>query len=928
MPIKLKKTLYVGLGGTGVSTLLKIKKCFIDSYGEIPPMIGFLAIDTDSAAENKSETSSHGENIKLEKTELLVCTVRGALNVYHNHRNTYDWVPSQNVNSLDSIQGFGAGQVRSNGRFIAYYNHQTIKSNIQTAITKISKPLPIDSLYEIDTNRSNATYPTNINVFASIAGGTGSGMLIDVLVLIREALEQNAQDFRLYPWIVLPEVFRAMNSGPSMYNVLYNSYGALRSLDYIKHHNFNGPAINFGYATIDKPLFDYAYVINNTNLAGVSFSDIDDLTDVIAKSAFLPANKMGDDLQSPFDNIVAQMHAPVPPYNILNKTAWAASVGSAELIYDGQMVGKARAYAIIRQLCESMLQSPTDGSADANNFFDDQNVMIRENNGRDDIINTLLSPAPMYTLQIDENTTEFDINNYIEENCGQTKLERAIKEALEKKLDNTQTFFEKYITEIMNRPQGKVDGAIKFIQALFEIITICKKEMIDEEKDFHNRNSIPEQWDVLLNAVKKKGIRSLMDKIDTEAIEVLQNKLAEVVTNRREETRRSWALKFYISFESLLKKKLQEIEGLKSNLEQISKSNTQKLLKLQNAACSTSKFQIFLHEQDILQVSNFMIDSAIRTHFVQFLNGGVSSWIGDSSKNIESKLKDFASTTSYVKAAIGISIDSVLQNLPEEQVKAYLDHLKTLASPLWTYNTQGYNDRDLELDHFIIVGVGNRNTSVLSQSPLYNTHFDTNKHQASFASTNQNDRVYLLVVEDLLPIYAVNNFTAYLRDTEDKLSRGRVGANYLDEKLYNRMNAENFSVIPTIESDDVLQYWVWGFVFGFIHYDEAEKKYWVRSKAHGDALRKYRYDLSNQRDVAYDMFKSEHLYKEVEEGLNRQIDRSGRQTIEDKINEIKAEESYLDSYAQLSPWERSNLNEQNFQAVRRLLEQEIALMSE
>ncbi len=53
MPIKLKKTLYVGIGGTGTDTLLKVKKCFIDSYGEIPPMIGFLVIDTDGAATNK-----------------------------------------------------------------------------------------------------------------------------------------------------------------------------------------------------------------------------------------------------------------------------------------------------------------------------------------------------------------------------------------------------------------------------------------------------------------------------------------------------------------------------------------------------------------------------------------------------------------------------------------------------------------------------------------------------------------------------------------------------------------------------------------------------------------------------------------------------------------------------------------------------------
>lgn len=95
MAIKLKKTLYVGLGGTGVSVLLKVKKCFIDSYGEIPPMIGFLAIDTDGAASNKSVTSNRGESIKLTPTELLVCTVKGALSVYRNNPKTYDWVPSK-----------------------------------------------------------------------------------------------------------------------------------------------------------------------------------------------------------------------------------------------------------------------------------------------------------------------------------------------------------------------------------------------------------------------------------------------------------------------------------------------------------------------------------------------------------------------------------------------------------------------------------------------------------------------------------------------------------------------------------------------------------------------------------------------------------------------------------------------------------------
>ena len=44
---KLKRTLYIGLGGTGFKTLLHTKRAFIETYGEVPPMIKFLAFDSD-----------------------------------------------------------------------------------------------------------------------------------------------------------------------------------------------------------------------------------------------------------------------------------------------------------------------------------------------------------------------------------------------------------------------------------------------------------------------------------------------------------------------------------------------------------------------------------------------------------------------------------------------------------------------------------------------------------------------------------------------------------------------------------------------------------------------------------------------------------------------------------------------------------------
>ena len=53
MSTKIRRSLFIGLGGTGMRTLLYLKKLFIDTYGEVPPMIGFLGVDTDKGEFSK-----------------------------------------------------------------------------------------------------------------------------------------------------------------------------------------------------------------------------------------------------------------------------------------------------------------------------------------------------------------------------------------------------------------------------------------------------------------------------------------------------------------------------------------------------------------------------------------------------------------------------------------------------------------------------------------------------------------------------------------------------------------------------------------------------------------------------------------------------------------------------------------------------------
>lgn len=577
-----------------------------------------------------------------------------------------------------------------------------------------------------------------------------------------------------------------------------------------------------------------------------------------------------------------------------------------------------------------MSQASTDGTADANRFVDHQSVLIRENEGRNDVIDALISPAPEYVLTIDENTTINDINSYIEYNAG-VRIDGELQNNLSKKIENTNRELESFLRNLMDTTtSGCVGVSLQFIRSLKTLLGLCRDEMIGEKEKFSIQNGIPMQWESDLNGVRKTGIGALFGyKLDEDNVDMLTQKLTNYVTSLREEKRRLWAIRFYNDFESTVSIYEQQLQNLHSHITRIHDKYSDELLRQQQLASSTSKFQLYLHQSDVYKVSQYILDNSVKadfhTHFSN--NGGLIQLLSLSKEQVDTQIWNFAKGTTPVINAVNVSIDEVLEAMSTDEVKNYLEQLKVLAAPLWSYNTQGYNQTRLSLDKFVIVGVGNRDTSFLAASPEYNDVFDTNGNHASFASTYQNDRVYVLVIEDLLPIYAVNNYSTYKSDYEQKQAQNYPMAAYLDEKLNNRIISENFNVMPTIEQDNILQLWVWGFVFGYIHFDPDTNYYWIRSKSRGDAIHKYRFNLNKQRDVAFDIFKTEGLCHEIEDLLNSEISRHGNEAINLKIQQIKDEDTYYEQYASISPLEKANLEDPKFKAVLNLVNQEIAIMT-
>lgn len=138
MAKKIAKTLLIGLGGTGVSTLKYAKKRFFETYAneeEIAagvesfslPMVEYLAIDT-SITELQSGLPED-ESVKLKSNECFHASVSNPLAVINKTPSVNDWMIKKNTDNPEAIVD-GAHQVRQYGRLSFMYNYSALKNEI------------------------------------------------------------------------------------------------------------------------------------------------------------------------------------------------------------------------------------------------------------------------------------------------------------------------------------------------------------------------------------------------------------------------------------------------------------------------------------------------------------------------------------------------------------------------------------------------------------------------------------------------------------------------------------------------------------------------------------------------------------------------------------------------------------------------------
>jgi hypothetical protein len=277
-------TVLVGVGGTGVEVLSRVRRLVEESYGSLKkfPIISFLTIDTDK---DYKVANPEAAGSPLQDHEKLWASVSGReVSDIMSNMTKYPWIGAWFPNELERNIGAleaGAGQIRACGRFAFFYNYHRIRQRFEEACNRIKgqETFMLDK-HDIRVNSNGL----NVFIAGSISGGTGSGMLIDLGYCIRNWVR--GQGSPLITAIVpMPNAFSGINVGD---RVLANGYAALMELSYFSDYRTEYVAQFSGGLTDEVrsklPPFDFTYLVGTKN--GESEFDLDQIREMIAQNIF------------------------------------------------------------------------------------------------------------------------------------------------------------------------------------------------------------------------------------------------------------------------------------------------------------------------------------------------------------------------------------------------------------------------------------------------------------------------------------------------------------------------------------------------------------------------------------------------------------------------------------------------------------------
>ncbi|MBB6099676.1 hypothetical protein HNR42_003134 [Deinobacterium chartae] len=825
----LKRTVLIGLGGTGKAALLNAKRKYLETYGEVPPLVSFLVIDTtNDNASSLSATLPNGSTVpvKLKANELLHIEARGASKLPQVNDEIREWFPKRAELKANILSG--AGQVRALGRLALFANarlvYETLRNRLAEArdYTRERPQQDSDVLYQAYTPH------LTVCVAGSIAGGTGSGTFLDVAFLLRDLLKDEDQ---LFSYLLLPDIY---TSRPGTQNVEANAYGALKELDHCMSlestwsYSFGGRRID-----VSKKPFDMVFLINRQNRAGKTFNDPADLADLMGFGMFLAGGPLGKEQADIFDNIVVQLAEGQGRY--YGKTAHYASFGAAELAYDPrplqQLSGLGRARALIETQRRSRSAVTLDLTAQ-------RALEVREGA---DVPNTVAAPDPDREAQMWPSVRS-DLLNIRE--TARTETQKL----LDAEVRGWEDHLRPTLSQFFNNGSTVLDLHAALDVALVQLreVRSAAKERVRsaeealttdlEATDSNVRAARPAASSGFFGRGRREAAAPVLDR------KRLRSLHSKAVKCGQEEAKLSLIERYITAMEAehrRLQNLLDRFDQLRTTHVQtpdlrpqpqrsrpytLTLPTTSTLSGLPRAAVGTETVPVTLDDlltrpEDVLRAQRGSGDAI-----------DLEAWL----------------VTALGQPEAAREIDRVFRELND------------LSAPSWDYQDAWVSNPAVShLEQVQILGVNDKNRTALRSDRLEDV-FAGRMHQLQFVSTGDPNRVLFYKIEAAVPAFALAGIDGY-REKYLQLSAGR--------SFHLRADWENLPDLTPLPSDrEAARVWSQGRVLGRIRSEAGSYQY----LSNRDGSERW-YTLGSAFETAFFAFRSDFfLFKEIEQRIRRQ----------------------------------------------------------
>ncbi|NDV58124.1 tubulin-like doman-containing protein [Bacteroides sp. 519] len=912
MATKLRRCLYIGLGGTGMNALLHTKKMFIETYnGKVPPMIGFLGIDTDGGAYKKTLDSKYGA-VSLSPYEQRSIACRDAKAIYNLHKDEhFTWMPEENEGAIVAME-IGAGQVRTNGRLATIINSSHVETSILQALNNIQKSTHSDNReYELLSNN------VEIHMVFSICGGTGCGAFIDLAYLIRRVAPQ----CKLTGYAVMADVFESMvPSGPAMAKVKPNAYGAVMDLDWLMHLRPSSPPIKFDYIThtmqVSERPFNAVMFIDNKNENNDVYTHADQLTEMISLALVIAAGQLSVAAASVSDNI--EKYYADGSMDIADKKAWAAGMGACEIVFRGKDLSEIYAIKSAQRIIQRLMNGCNDVDTIINNWIDSPEVNIRENNGRDDVIDFILKKEPKIPMVSinDPLNAKPETDMYI---ASAMPKDDAVKGKIQELSERIKKEFISLLIKQINQECG-LSNAEDIILGLQKQLHVFLKEMKEELETFENTKASKQQAieiavDNLSQLERKMFVIGKSGKRESLIEDVIAATMLYTISER-EIIRRRAAITFYTGLQATLMDEYTRVGNIKRLLLTVNTDLTTRLAEVHNLVGKKSQtFMIDLVGEAAKNV--YVEDNELNIpEFVRKLNlpNSLYDLDGKDVADVKAALFSYTENLTIAKKWEKTTIDDIIDKMPEDEFEHLMRMAINKAMPLFRKDYQGHIP-GTQLYEGYFVGVPDKGNSRFTRNDAFK-----NKQQGAtsidFISLGMDDHIIIYRQIGVIPAYAIASLKTY----EEKYNNCRTVCHF-DKNVLIRMNREEYSLMPKQQDDDTLELWIYGLIFGLIK--NEDNSYYYKSQLNGDPLFDNWVKMGIQyRDEAFEYFK--HNKSSIRREFNEQIEDEQRSKGLDAMQELKADvkANYLEKYSQIN-MSREELTKRGNENIADLIRKEL-----